>query len=115
MCDVLVTVSTTELVEGTYKLYHIDLAGNVGSSTATITVDNTAPFITLLEPANSTFGPNQTITVQMGEVGKLFVLSTTASSTASLTALIADVAESATATNTWNALPNSDDLKLIGA
>ena len=49
--------------------------------------------------------------MQLGEIGKLFVLSTTASSTASLTALIADVAESATATNTWNSLTISDATK----
>ncbi|MEK9739943.1 MAG: Ig-like domain-containing protein [Flavobacteriaceae bacterium] len=95
-------VSTTALIEGNYTLYQIDDAGNIGYTSDTVFIDNTAPFVALIEQANSTFGPNQSITVQMGEVGKLFVISTSVSDTTSLNALIADTAETATATNTWN-------------
>jgi hypothetical protein len=103
-------VSTTALIEGNYTLYQIDDAGNIGFTSDTIFIDNTPAFIALLEPANSTFGPNQSITVQMGKIGSLFVVSASVSDTVSLNALIADVSESSTNSATWNSAVISSTL-----
>jgi hypothetical protein len=58
------SLSASGLVDGTYKAYAVDGAGNLsGASTGTVTVDSDAPSVTVTRPGSGTVGGGQDITI----------------------------------------------------
>jgi len=66
-------ILATGLVEGSYKIYAVDLAGNLSAVWAggTLTVDNVAPTVSVV---GGTYGNSQVISTQSTEIGSVYLI-----------------------------------------